>query len=66
MSENNNSVGCFLAIGITSIVILGFVLWGNIMDDIQGKKTTSPIFSFILLILGVGGIIGYTMARKRN
>ncbi len=68
MSGNNNEniSGCLLGTGIISIVILGFVLWGNIMDDVQNKGTTSPILSFGLLVLSVVGIIDFVMTKKRD
>lgn len=45
---------------------LGIVLWGNIMDHIADKKTTSPVFTFVLFVLGVGGIMGYVITKKKE
>lgn len=66
MSSKTDSSGCFLAIGIFSLVVLALVLWGNIMDDMNNKETTSPILTFVLFVLGVGGIIGYSMTKNKN
>jgi F0F1-type ATP synthase assembly protein I len=62
--RTDDSNGCLLSFGILCFLLLGFVLWGNVMDKINDVNTTSPILAFTFFILGLGAFLGFLLSKK--
>jgi len=64
--SNKDTSGCFLSISLLSVLILGFVLFGNLVDSSQNKKSTPPALSFVLFIVIILGYFIYIVTKKKD
>ncbi|HMJ47869.1 MAG TPA: hypothetical protein VK498_11110 [Ferruginibacter sp.] len=65
MANKDNS-GCFLSIAFISTIILGFVLFGNLVDGSQNKKSTDPALSFTLFAIALVCYFIYIITKDKK
>jgi Na+-transporting NADH:ubiquinone oxidoreductase subunit NqrD len=65
MSKKDNS-GCFLAIAALSVLLLGFVLFGNVVDNSQNKKGTGAAAPFAFFIIALLAYFIYIVTKKKE
>jgi len=65
MAKEDNS-GCFLSISIVGLLFLGFILFGNVVDNYQNKNSTPPALTFVVFGIIVLSYFIYIVTKGKG
>mgnify|MGYP006870819540 CR=1 FL=1 len=63
---NKDNSGCFLSVAALCVLLLGFVLFGNVVDSSQNKKGTGAAAPFAFFIIALLCYIIYIFTKKKE